>query len=355
MRLTRRSRTMIIALAVALLLAGFVTLRIVQRSGTTFSALFDSTVGLYPGSDVQVLGVPVGTVTKVEPTDTKVRVTMRLDRGQAVAADTNAVIVAPTLVSDRFVQLTTPYTDGKAKLPDGATLSNDRTAVPVEIDDLYASLTDVAEKLGPNGANQNGALSDFLDVAAKNLDGQGANINRVISEFGKASGTLADVDDDLFATIANFKEFNDMLVANDRGVADVNRQFAAVTRYLADDSDDLSAAVDNLGDALAIVDDFIRDNRGQLKTSVEKLRGPTQVLVQQKKSLEESVRLVPLVLQNFLRAYNPTTQTLDGRGNLNELTLWPAGSGVTSSSSAAKKKDAEKPSLPPLLLPGVDQ
>ena len=81
------------------------------------------------------------------------------DRGQRAAADTEAVIVAPTLVSDRFVQLTEPYVDGP-ELRDGTVI--EETAVPVEIDDLYASLTEAGETLGPDGANQNGALSRFL-------------------------------------------------------------------------------------------------------------------------------------------------------------------------------------------------
>jgi virulence factor Mce-like protein len=315
-----------------------------SHRGTQIQALFESSIGLYPGSDVEVLGVPVGTVTDVDPEGPNVRVSMRLDPGQRVAPDTAAVIVAPTLVSDRFVQLTKPWTGGGA-LSSGTVLGRERTAVPVEIDDLYASLTDIGDQLGPNGANKNGALSDLLDVAAANLGGQGDGINQLIDEFGRASSTLADSGDDLFATIGNLKEFTDMLEANDQSVASVNRQFASVTDYLADDRQDLAAAIANLGDALAIVDDFIADNRDHLTSSVENLLGPTQVLVKQQESLEETVQLVPLVLQNFLKAYNPKYGTLDGRINLNELSIW-SGDGQTGATSA----DA-----PPLLLPGVGQ
>lgn len=331
------------AVVIALLVvAVFLAWRSSSAGATKVDAMFESTVGLYPGSEVQVLGVKVGTVKAVEAEGPAVRVSMKLEPGQHVEADTAAVLVAPTLVSDRFVQLTKPDAGG-ARLKDGAVIPRDRTAVPVEIDDLYASLTDVATQLGPDGANKEGALSDLLDVAARNLDGNGKGINRAIDEFGQATGTLASSSDDLFATIANFKEFNDMLVANDQSVADVNRQFAAVTDYLADDREDLADAIANLGDALAIVDDFIDDNRGNIKTSVDNLLGPTQVLVKQKASLEESVRLVPVVLQNFLRAYNAPNNTLDGRGNLNETSIWSDG-GLTQKSSA---------SAPPLLLPGA--
>ncbi len=328
--------------AAAALVAGGTTWYLTQRGGTELEAMFESTVGLYPGSDVQVLGVPVGTVTAVEPDGGHVRVSMELDPGQEVGADTAAVVVAPTLVSDRFVQLTEPDRGGPT-LESGTVLETDRTAVPVEIDELYESLTDVSKKLGPDGANADGALGGLLDVLAENLDGQGSDLNTMITEFGDASATLSDTGDDLFATIGNFAEFNDMLVENDDSVAAVNRQFATVTDYLAEDREDLAGAIDELGSALAVLDDFIRDNRGNLQTSVENLIGPTQVLRNQKGSLEEAVRLIPLALQNFLRAYDPSSGTLAGRGHLNELSL-----SSRDGNSRRTSQDA-----PPLLLPSA--
>ncbi len=343
--MTRTStRSTVSAVAVVALVAAavFAWLGLRDGKGVRIEAMFESAVALYPGSDVQVLGVPVGKVTAVEPEGESVRVTMQLDAGQEVAADTAAVIVAPTLVSDRFVQLTVPY-EGGEQLAAGTVLQRDRTAVPVEIDDLYRSLDDVGTQLGPHGINRDGALSELLEVGSTNLKGQGKGINRMIAEFGEATATLSDIDEDFFATLANLKEFNDMLVANDRGVANVNRQFAAVTDYLAEDREELADAIANLGDALAVLDDFIKDNRGSLQTSVENLIGPTQVLVKQKESLEEAVRLVPLALQNFLKVYNPSTNTVDGRGNLNEISLW-SDDGLSARSSAK---------APPVLLPGI--
>ena len=344
MKTLARRKVVSLGLVAVLIATALLAWKFTTKPGTEIVAMFDSTVGLYPGSDVEVLGVPVGTVTAVVPKGNQVKVSMRLDDGQEVSTDTGAVIIAPTLVSDRFIQLTKPY-DGGQKLASGSVLSGDKVAIPVEIDQLYASLKDVGDKLGPNGANANGALSDLLDVAAANLGGQGTKINTLINEAGKATDTLAGSDQDLFATVSNLKEFNDMLVANDRGVADVNQQFASVADYLAADRHDLADAVANLGDALAILDDFIRDNRGNLKTSVDNLLGPTKLLVDQKKSLNESVRTIPLLLQNFLNGYNPGSNTLDGRGNLNEVLIW---SKAKDGLSAQTSKSA-----PPILIPGL--
>lgn len=339
--MSARLRNLVVVGAIAVLLVtGLTGFRLLRGGGTTFSALFNTTVGLYKGSAVEVLGVSVGTVTAVKPEGSKVRVTMRLDRGRSVAADTGAVIVAPTLVSDRYVQLTKPYTSG-AKLREGATIT--QTATPVEIDQLYNSLDSIMKDLGPDGANKNGALSRLLQVAAANLQGNGKDINTMIGEFGKATGTLADSGDDLFATIGNLEAINKTLADHNTSVAGVNRQFAQVTQYLAQDRDDMAAAVANLGDAMADLDDFINNNRDQLKTSVQKLVGPTQVLVKEKKSLKEAVRTMPLALQDFLSAYDVNSNTIEGRGDLNELSLWSK-DGLSARTST---------NAPPTLLPGV--
>lgn len=333
-----------LAIVVGLALVGGAGLWLMRpHSGVQIEARFASTVGLYPGSTVQVLGVPVGHVTSVVPDGGDVRVKMQLNAGQKVAASTGAVIVAPTLVSDRYVQLTTPYQSGVTPIADGAVIPEERTAVPVEIDQLYRSITSVSDALGPKGANRHGALSRMLTVAAANLGGNGRDLNQMIREFGKASATLAGTGDDFFATVTNLDSFNKMLTANDQQVGSVNTRFAAVSSYLAADRTDMAAAITQLGKAMAVVQGFIRDNRGHLQSSVSKLVGPTKVLTKQKKSLDEAVKIIPLALQNFLNAYNPTTRTVDGRGNLNELTLWSR-NGLSARTSK---------SAPPTLLPGV--
>ena len=77
----------------------------------------------------------------------------------------------PSVVSDRYIQLAPVYTGGPA-MSDNATIPRDRTATPVELDQLYTSLNKLATSLGPNGANSKGALSNLLNTAAANLERQ---------------------------------------------------------------------------------------------------------------------------------------------------------------------------------------
>ncbi len=85
----------------------------------TLTAHFPRTISIYEGSDVRVLGVPVGTVDTVTPVGHRRGRDDAYDADVKVPADAKAVIVAPSIVGDRFVQLTPVY-DGGAVLADGA-------------------------------------------------------------------------------------------------------------------------------------------------------------------------------------------------------------------------------------------
>jgi phospholipid/cholesterol/gamma-HCH transport system substrate-binding protein len=336
-------RRLVALLLVGLVVVGALGARALMRTEpVTVVALFDSTVGLYPGSDVQVLGVPVGKVTTVSAEGENVRVTMELDPDQPIAADTKAVIIAPTMVSDRFVQMTKPWVEGTGgpKLSSGTVIDRDRTAVPVEIDDLYAGLKDMAEALGPRGANKNGALTNLLEVGADNLDGQGKNLNTMIREFGKASATLSGVDENFFAMLANLDQLNQMLVANDGTVAKVSTQFADVADFLADDREDMGRAAKNMAEAMAVLRGFIKENRADLQTSVENLVPTAEALAKHQQSLDEMIKLAPLLLTNLRDSYDPEYNVIAGRGNVNEVSLW-----TTDGLSARTSRNA-----PPTML-----
>src|SRR5699024_4320198 len=160
---SRTVRTLGIFAVVLLAVAAVMVVKNVRDANSVhFDALFDSTVGLYEGSDVQVLGVPVGVVTDVKPEGGHVRVSMRLDHGKNIASITYAIVVSPNYASDRSWCLA-EHDAGGQKLADGSTFCQGGTAVECEIDEMYESLNALGYNIGPNAANENGALSELLD------------------------------------------------------------------------------------------------------------------------------------------------------------------------------------------------
>ena len=286
------------------------------------TAYFTRAVGVYPGSDVQVLGVKVGAVTSVTPRGEQVEVVLTIDPDAPVAADTKAVVVAPSVVADRYVQLIHPARGG-ARIVDGTVIPAGRTATPVELDELYASLNDLLTALGPNGANAGGALSELLSTGAANLRGNGEAFNENVRNFADLAKTLAGYKDDLFGTIDELQKFTGMLAGNDRQVAAVNQQLAQVWQTLAADRDELSGALHTLGGALGDIQGFIKDNRAAIKSNVDKLAQTTQLLVDRRASLAEALDVAPLAVTNVLNAFDPGSSTLQGRTNLVEYLPLP--------------------------------
>ena len=316
--MTRR-RAVSAGIALIVVLSGVLVV-LARPGGTKITAYFGQAVGVYSGSDLRVLGVRVGKIDSVRPEGRQVRVTMTLDHGVAVPAGAVAVVVAPSVVADRYIQLSPAYTGGP-RLRNHAVIPATRTATPVELDQLYASISRLSKALGPNGANSKGALSNLLDTGAANLAGNGKEFGDMINNLGQATKTLSGSSGDLFATLTNLQKFTTMLKANDGQVRLAEQQLSQVNGFLADDRQNLGAALQQLATALGAVRRFIHDNRARLKSNVTKLASITQTLVDQRASLSEALDSVPLAADNVLNAYDPVHQTLDGRGDLNELSM----------------------------------
>src|SRR6516165_8651608 len=112
---TRRDRLVFgagVVILVAALVAGGVLVYQANHPAKQITAYFRTTIGVYPGSSVRVLGVPIGKVDAVQPEGTQVKVTMTIDSGVPVPAGARAVVVSASVVSDRYVQLTPAYTGG---------------------------------------------------------------------------------------------------------------------------------------------------------------------------------------------------------------------------------------------------
>lgn len=325
------------ALAVAIVIAAGLWWIFFDGATRTVTAYFGRAVGVYPGTDVRVLGVRVGQVEAVTPQGERVRVVLSVDAGVPVPADTKVVVIAPSVVADRYVQFT-GGSPGAAPLAGGAVIPVERTATPVEIDELYEGLRDLLAALGPDGANADGSLSRLLDTGAANLQGNGQAFNESVHNLAELASTLARSDDDLFAAVDALQQFTTMLASNDRQVASANQQLAQVTRTLATDRDELAAALAELATALADIQGFIRDNRATLQSNVDKLAAVTQTLADQRASLAEALDVAPLATSNVLAAFDPASGTLQGRTNLLEY-LPSAGGG------------AAQPAAVPLPLP----
>ena len=274
-------------------------------------AYFPSTVGLYPGDDVRVVGVPVGKIESIEPRAADVKVTIEVDDGVKLPADARAIIISPNLVSARFIQFTPTYKSGPT-LADGAQIGLDRTGVPVEWDDVKQQLTALSASLGPQQGDLQGPLSAFVNQAADTFDGNGDSFRNALRELSQTAGRLGDSRTDLFGTVRNLQVLVNALADSNSQIVQFSNHVASVSQVLADSGKDLDQTLGTLNQALTDVKGLLNQNNTALIGQVSKLKDFTQILTDHSDDIEQILHITPNGLANFYNIYNPAQGTVGG-------------------------------------------
>ncbi|WP_229478121.1 MCE family protein [Mycolicibacterium mageritense] len=282
-----------------------------SRVGHKLTAYFTNAVGLYAGDEVRVVGVPVGRIDSIEPRPSDVKITMTVDSDVKVPADAKALIIAPNLVSARFIQLTPAYTEGDV-MADGASIGLDRTGVPVEWDEVKEQLTALSTQLGPQQGSVAGPLADFVNQAADTFDGNGDSFRSALRELSQTAGRLGDSRTDLFGTVKNLQILVNALSNSNEQIVQFTNHVASVSQVLADSSSDLDNTLATLNQALGDVRGLLHESNDALIGQVNKLADFTQIMTDHSDDIEQILHITPNGLANFYNIYNPAQGTVGG-------------------------------------------
>lgn len=295
---SRGMRTVTIVALVAALVGGLYVLFSGGESGRKVVAYFTSAVGIYPGDEVRILGVPVGRIDSIEPRPADVKITMSVSNDVKIPRDAQALIVSPNLVAARFIQLTPVYTGG-AVLPDGASIDLSRTAIPVEWDEVKESLTQLAVQLSPAAGELQGPLGAAINQAADTLNGNGDSFHNALRELSQVAGRLGDSRNDIFSTVKNLQVLVDALSQSNEQIVQFAGHVASVSQVLADSSRNLDNTLGTLNQALSDIKGFLRENNSTLIETVNQLGDLTQTLSDQSDNIEQVLHVAGPGITNF--------------------------------------------------------
>jgi len=307
------TRLLVVAAVLALVVGGgYFAVQAFQRaSRNEVVGYFQNTNQLFSGDDVLIQGVPVGKVEKIEPGPEKVKVTFWIDDKYKVPADAKAVILSPQLVTGRAIQLIPPYRGG-ATLRGGAVIPLDRTAVPVEWDQVRTQLQRVADLLKPDQPGGVSTLGGFINTAADNLRGQGASIRESVIRLSQAVSILGDHSNDLFSTFKNLSILVSALQDSTGLLERLNTNLAEVTGLVADDPNKVGQA---LHDMSAVADDvrsFVADNKEAVGTASDKLASVSTAIVGSLDDIKQVLHVTPTALADLNNIYEPAVGSLTG-------------------------------------------
>jgi phospholipid/cholesterol/gamma-HCH transport system substrate-binding protein len=317
LRLPKLSRASVIIGSLVVILAlvvGYFGVRIYQGlTNNTVVAYFPATNALYAGDKVQIMGLRVGSIDKIEPAGDKMKVTFHYENKYKVPANASAVILNPTLVASRSIQLEPAYKGGPA-LGDDAVIPLERTQVPVEWDELRNSITNIISKLGPTPEQPTGPFGEVITSFADGLAGKGKQINTTLNSLSQALTALNEGRGDFFAVVRSLALFVNALHQDDQQFGALNQNLAQFTTRLASSDGDLAIAIQQFDSLLSTVRPWLAKNREVLTQDTNNLATATNTLLQPEplNGLETALHVLPTAAANVNQIYHPSHGSIVG-------------------------------------------
>jgi phospholipid/cholesterol/gamma-HCH transport system substrate-binding protein len=273
-----------------------------HAKGYRMTAYFPQTVAFYSRSRVKLMGLNVGTVDSVQIDGNQVRVQFTVDHGVPLPADVHAAIMPLSLIGERNLTLFPPWQPGQPLATDGEVIPESRTQVPVEIDAILRSVTNLVNAINPAD------VKTLVVGGAAALKGHGQEINNALVQVTDLTGTLADQDQELLAIAANVHQLAQVLQSRQQELATLIDDFAQATSILASERQQLT----NFLTALAQLSE-----QGQLllQPVAQQLPGDIATLTQvvltvqvNEDGLERFVQALPGVARVVEKSYDPAIQ-----------------------------------------------
>ncbi len=278
----------------------------VTKSTPTYplNVVYSSAPGLFTGAAVDVLGVKVGTVTNVQNVGNQVDVTLAVDQGTKIPSTAFASLVQPQLLGSPDVDLNPGYTVGPYLQPD-ATIAPDHTAVPVSTDEVLKELQRTLNALNPN------AVGSLVSNLATDLDGQGANLNKLIASAAGTVQLLADKGNDLGQLNGTLAQLTGTLDTDTSHIEQLVEQYDTVSSTVAQHSGQLNDAITQLAGASSGLVNLLVPNIQPLESDVGTVTTVGRTLDRNLSNVDEILAEGNNLFQGAARAYDPNYDWLD--------------------------------------------
>jgi phospholipid/cholesterol/gamma-HCH transport system substrate-binding protein len=292
--LTRVQLTVFIVvtlLAVGYGAVSFFNVGAIVRPAFEVRAQFETSGGIYPRADVELLGTRVGSVRAIVPgPGAGTTVVLAIDHGVEIPKDVTAKIGSKSAIGEQYVELQ-PRTAGGPVLAEGDLIPIGQTTSPL---DTATLLDDLGALAGSIPAED---LSTVLTELSTGLEGIGDPLGGIIDDADQLTRvSLAGVDD-LTALIDDASTVLSTQVEKGPETLSSLADLAGLTselRRLTGDFDDLFANGVRAG---VQVSNLLADNQAALPVLLNQLVAVTDVAADRLPAIRKTLVLFPYALE----------------------------------------------------------
>jgi len=145
------------------------------QSPTVLTTQFANASGLYPGFQVELNGVPVGTVSSTALTKNGTSVTMRIYPGTSVPSDVRSSVQIANDLGEQVVNLVPMHGGPAPTLRSGADVPASPNQIPADVGQVVATATRLLKAIPAND------LNTLIGELATTLQGQAGNLRTLVS------------------------------------------------------------------------------------------------------------------------------------------------------------------------------
>ncbi|NBE56437.1 MCE family protein [Streptomyces boluensis] len=255
---------------------------------------------LEPRADVKLRGLLVGEVREVAADGEKATLDIALkpEHTARIPSDVYARLLPKTLFGEKYVELVAPRTPSARPIRAGDVITQDRTKVGIEVQQLLNDLLPLLRTVRP--AQLNATLSAFATALDGRGDRIGANLTRVerymrqlnphmpslkedIARFADVAEVYADAAPDLMRVLENS-------VTTSRTVVEKREQLSAALTGTATAADTGEAFLDDNGDRLIALGRVSRPTLALFARYAPQYPCLLEGLVRQDKASDETFR-----------------------------------------------------------------
>lgn len=260
----------------------------------TLHSRFDDVQGLMKGDPVRIAGVPVGQVSGIKVVDGRAAVTLAVDSGVHVPADTAAEMRWRNVLGQRYIQLV-PGTSSRM-LHGGGRIRSTKSVV---------DLSQIVNDLGPLTSNLDPAqLNTVLTAFDTALTGNETNINAIITDLDGLLGTFAARKTVIAQMIRNLGLITRTIAKRDSQIATSVQNLSELAGYFSANDKTLTNALDTLSTTSTDLNAILGGDQRQLGQIVGNLANFAGTFRINLANLEKMVQRLPLALRSLFSAGN---------------------------------------------------
>ncbi len=265
----------LIAMAAALNLQKFPGLR-----GTGYAAQFSDASGLHKGNMVQIAGVQVGRVSRIELRGSYVVAHFDIDNGVSFGDQSTAEIEVLNLLGEKFIDL---HPKGAEKADGGSTIPLARTDSSYDIVKVFGELSDTTERIDiPQ-------LQEALSTVAGTMDRTSDEAGAVFDGLSRVSRTIASRDAQLQQLLARAKSVTRLLAERKGDLVAVIQDGNQILGELRARRAAIHTLLLNTGRLARELGGLVEDNQKQIGPMLADLHQVTQILVKRRDQLQRAV------------------------------------------------------------------